>query len=562
MKRSYIIFRGFLILSLALTVVAQAASQYDRAMSFINDRNEVVFKTSYKDMEELNALAASFVIDKIDGRTLYMYADKESFPRFLELKKEYEVFEYVAEPEDQVVGNPQDIVSYPADGSPYSFFEGMLEELESTYPDIIKLFVLGQSSTGLKIYGVKMSDDITIDQGKPRFLGTGTMHGDEQAGMHCILRLIEWLASNYKSDQTATDIIDNTELYFIPLVNPSGSYPNGSFNRSYSVRRTPNCADINRSFPTPPAADQGPQYPSGDNERDVVMEWAEDKIFPISMDLHTGMQACVCPWSSTKTSSKVHPDYNYYFKPYGNKISNLCGHITVGWAAVQWYLGYGTIFDYMVSHASSRDFCLELTSQKKPSASSAEGTWNQFKEGYIYLIQQLQYGIHGITLNENKPVQAKISVDNHDKYDSHVYSTKDFGYFVRPIHAGTFDLTITYKNYTIKKAGVVVRENEKTDLGVIEMSGTPVKKNAYNAAEKALKIFSHDNTIYLQNGTEEKTIFTVYTLNGARGGSFSVNPHETYKVNKQNVSKVSGAGIYLIKAVNSTASTAQRIVIR
>ncbi len=562
MKRRGIFFARLFFLSLTFTVISQAASQYDRAMSFLNDRNEVVFKTSYKDMEELKSLATSFVIDKINGPTVYIYADKESFPRFLNLKKEYEVFEYVAEPEDQVPGSPQEIVSYPSDNSPYSGYEGMLEELESTYPEIIEVSILGATTTDLNLYGVKMSDNITIDQSKPRFLGTGTMHGDEQGGMHCLLRLIEWLASNYGSDQTATDIIDNTELYFIPLVNAEGAYPNGSFNRSYSVRRSPNCTDVNRSFPTPPPADQGPQYPNGDNERDVIMELAEEKIFPISTDLHSGMVALVCPWSSTKTSSKVHPDYNGYFKTYGEKISSLCGGVTVGWAAVEWYLGYGTIFDYMVSHASSRNFCLELTSQKKPNASTAEGSWDDFKDALIYMIQQVQYGIHGITLNAGEPVPAKIFVDNHDKYDSHVYSNEDFGYFVRPIHPGTFDLTITYESYTIEKKGVVVTEDNRTDLGVIEMSGTPVTENANKAAKKALKIFSHDNAIHLNNGTSEKTIFTVYTVNGARVGSFSVNPNETYKVDKERVSTMSGSGIYIVNTVNSTTSFAQRIVIR
>ena len=567
MKRSGIFFAMFFILGFTVSIFSQLTSEYDQAMWYLNDRNEVVLKTYFENEKELDALATSFIVDRIEGSSVYIYLDKESFPKFLKLQKDYEVFVNIVDVEndDNSAETPrQGVVNFPADGSPYSAYESMIKNLETTYPTMCKWFEAGKTTTDLTIWGVKVSNDPAIDQKKPRFIGTGTMHGNEQAGMHSILRLIEWLATNYSTNAQAKNIVDSVEMYFIPLVNPSGSYPGGSFNLNSSVRRTPNCADINRSFPTPSCADQGPQYPNGDKERDAIIDLNDEKLFGFGMDLHTGMTAIVCPWSSTKTTSKKHPDFDEYLYPVGETFSDKCGGgLQVGWAAPTWYLGYGTIFDYMNSVAGGgRNFCLELTSSQPCNASISESSWNKFKPGYLYFLEQIQYGIHGTIVFEGQPVKAKIAVDNHDKFETEVYSNPDFGYFVRVIQPGTFSLTITYDSYTVNIPGVVVEKDKKTDIGTIEMSGTSIQQEKNTLAKNGFTIFSNNSTLQFHNGTSEKAMFTIFSLNGAKAGSFSVNQQSSYTVNKENVSKPLVSGIYIVRAENRNTSISQRIVIR
>lgn len=555
------------ILVLCVFGIIAAQTEYDKAMWYLNDRNEVVLKTYFENRGELDALATSFDVDRVEGAAVYIYFDKQKFSEFLKLQKPYEVVVNKVDVIDNQNSSEtprQGIVSFPTDGSAYSAYETMVKKFESTYPTLCKVTEAGTTTTGLKILCVKVSNNAGIEQNKPRFLGTGTMHGNEQAGMHSILRLIEWLASKYKTDAQVTNLVDNLEMFFIPLVNPSGTYPGGSFNLNASVRRTPNCADINRSFPTPPCADQGPQYPNGDKERDAIINLNAQKNFNFGFDLHTGMTAAVLPWSSTATTSKKHPDLDGYLIPFGNAFSSKCGGgITVGWAAPTWYLGYGTIFDYMNSVAGGgRNFCIELTSSQPCNSSTSESCWNKFKPGYLYALEQTLYGIHGTIICQGKPVKAKVSVDGIDKFSTEVYSNSDFGYFVRPIQAGTFSLTITYNTYTIKKSGVVVEKDKKTDLGTIEMTGTSIDQEANALAKNGFKIFSNNNTLQFRNGTSEKAMFTIFTLSGAKEGSFSVNQKSSYTVAKNGFSKPLVSGVYIVKADNKKTNVSQRIIIR
>jgi len=389
-------------------------------MWYLNDRNEVIVKTYFENRAELDALAVSFIVDRVEGTSVYMYLDKESYPRFLKLNKSFNVHVNKVEVDNIAdAGNTQNraVVNFPAENSAYSAYESMVKNLETTYPNFCKVSEIGTTTTNLKLWCVKVSNNPAIDQKKPRFLGTGTMHGNEQAGMHSILRLIEWLATNYQTDAQAKNIIDNTEMYFVPLVNPSGSYPGGVFKLNSSVRRTPNCADINRSFPVPTCSDQATQYPNGDKERDAIITLNNAKTCHLSTDLHTGMVAIVTPWACTGTASKKHPDFDGYLKPVGDKISSKSGGgMKVGWANIEWYSAYGTIFDYMNSKGNGRGFCLELTNSQPCNESTSESAWTKFRPGYLYMIEQIHFGIHGVIHCNGQPVKAKIAVDNHDKY--------------------------------------------------------------------------------------------------------------------------------------------------
>jgi carboxypeptidase D len=60
------------------------------------------------------------------------------------------------------------------------------------------------------------------DVGEPMFKFVGNMHGDETLGRQLILYMAEYLANNYATDRRVKSLLDRTEIYLLPTLNPDG----------------------------------------------------------------------------------------------------------------------------------------------------------------------------------------------------------------------------------------------------------------------------------------------------------------------------------------------------
>jgi len=111
----------------------------------------------------------------------------------------------------------------------YEEFTELLYQLDKTYPDIFNYSSLGKTWEGRDIWLVKISDNVTIDEEEAELLFTGGMHGDEKQGYEVLIYTIKAFLENYTSqivNQSYTErvrnVINNTEIYLIPMLNPDG----------------------------------------------------------------------------------------------------------------------------------------------------------------------------------------------------------------------------------------------------------------------------------------------------------------------------------------------------
>ena len=79
-----------------------------------------------------------------------------------------------------------------------------------------------------------MSNNPSVDQpAKPQMLVTSLHHAREPGSLSAVIYYLSYLLENYSTDTHIKTIIDNTELYFVPCVNPDGyiynitTYPGG-----------------------------------------------------------------------------------------------------------------------------------------------------------------------------------------------------------------------------------------------------------------------------------------------------------------------------------------------
>ena len=197
--------------------------------------------------------------------------------------------------------------------------EQRLDDIHNEYPDFVSEKIsLGQSFQGRDVWAIKISDNVNIDEDEAEVLYTGLHHAREPMSFMNLYYFIYWLLENYQIDPDATNIIENRELWFIPIVNPDGyEYnrsiaPNGGGMQRKNMRETCNSSadgvDLNRNYSFMWAYDN--QGSSGEGcsetyrgssafsepETQIVRDLVYDHDFPIALNYHAYGNLMIHPW--------------------------------------------------------------------------------------------------------------------------------------------------------------------------------------------------------------------------------------------------------------------------
>ncbi len=111
----------------------------------------------------------------------------------------------------------------------YSEIMEKMDTLAFSYPAIVsEKDSIGTSVEGRTIWAFKVSDNPGQNESEPEILYTGITHAREPLGMMNQFYFVQWLCENYSSDPVAQYLVDERELWFIPIINPDGYVYNES----------------------------------------------------------------------------------------------------------------------------------------------------------------------------------------------------------------------------------------------------------------------------------------------------------------------------------------------
>ncbi len=97
------------------------------------------------------------------------------------------------------------------------------DELHLNYSNLIsERIIIGQSVEGRNIWAFKVSDNPNQDENEPKVLYTALTHAREPVGMMNLFYFVQKLVEGYESDSELSYLIDNREMWFVPVVNPDG----------------------------------------------------------------------------------------------------------------------------------------------------------------------------------------------------------------------------------------------------------------------------------------------------------------------------------------------------
>lgn len=135
--------------------------------------------------------------------------------------------------------------------------EDRLDEWRTLYPTLITAKEsLGQSHQGRDIWAVKISDNPDVDESEPEAIVDALTHAREPMGMMATLYFMDWVMENYPDDWMAKFLVENREMWFVPVHNPDGyayneqKQPNGGGGWRKNRRKNSSSygVDLNRNW--------------------------------------------------------------------------------------------------------------------------------------------------------------------------------------------------------------------------------------------------------------------------------------------------------------------------
>ncbi|MCX6565862.1 MAG: M14 family metallopeptidase [Candidatus Aminicenantes bacterium] len=100
--------------------------------------------------------------------------------------------------------------------------EDDLTALQSRFPELAKIIVVGFSLENRPILALKVSDNPGADEGEPAVLFLGCHHAREWISVEIPFLFGRYLLENYGSDPEVRRLVDAAEIWIVPMVNPDG----------------------------------------------------------------------------------------------------------------------------------------------------------------------------------------------------------------------------------------------------------------------------------------------------------------------------------------------------
>jgi PKD repeat protein len=234
----------------------------------------------------------------------------------------------------------------------YLKYDEMLSELDqmaSLYPNLISVkapisnFLTHENRP---IYHVRISDNPNSDEsGEPKILYTAIHHAREPMSLMETIFFMWFLLENYGSNEEITYLVNNTQLYFVPCINPDGyvynetTNPNGGGMWRKNRRNNGNGTfgvDLNRNYSYGWGTTGTSSTPSNDTycgtapfsePETQAMRWlTENNNFDFAFNAHTYAEDILFPIGTTNAEFADHHDY---FQGYTNHMAEYNGYTAI-----------------------------------------------------------------------------------------------------------------------------------------------------------------------------------------------------------------------------------------
>uniref|UniRef100_A0A4X2LX77 Carboxypeptidase X, M14 family member 1 n=1 Tax=Vombatus ursinus TaxID=29139 RepID=A0A4X2LX77_VOMUR len=317
----------------------------------------------------------------------------------------------------------------------YKAMRKLMKEVNEQCPNITRVYSIGKSHQGLKLYVMEMSDQPGEHElGEPEVRYVAGMHGNEALGRELLLLLMQYLCLEFlRGNPRVTRLLTETRIHLLPSMNPDG----------YEIA-----------------------YQRVAPETRAVIDWMQRIPFVLSANLHGGELVVSYPFDMTRTPWEAReltptpddPVFRWLSTVYAGTSRAMhepgrrpChsedfshhGHIING---AQWHSVPGSMNDFSYLHTNCFEVTVELSCDKFPHESELPQEWENNKDALITYLEQVRMGISGLVLDKDTEQgipDAVIAVDgiNHD------VTTAPGGDYWRMLTPGDYMVTASAEGY-------------------------------------------------------------------------------------------------------------------
>lgn len=369
----------------------------------------------------------------------------------------------------------------------YETYVSYLEQLKQTYPDIMKIYDVGDSEgkeQGISGYNhdiwmIKVSDNVEEEEAEPGYMFIGEHHARETQTFAVTYAILKHLLSNYGSDSKVTEYVDNNQIYVVPLVNPNGYTvartknsmwrkninlngttfnPNSSFGQGSSVG-----VDLNRNYnfhwgvgsssPSKTAETYRGPYSLSESECITMDSLMSCLNVQASISFHSYSEVILIPYSySQYASPSDYTELRSLALDMADEMKDSWGRsYEVGTA--ESLLGYGAgggMSDHMYANYGVFAYCFELWTAFQTPESSLPSLSNMCINAAEVMMDRSTFStLRGIVTLDGEPTKAKVElsdVDDNVGEREDYYSYESTGLYVRFLPNGSYTLTVTLES--------------------------------------------------------------------------------------------------------------------
>ena len=251
--------------------------------------------------------------------------------------------------------------------------ETIVKDFNARFPQLTKLISIGKSLEGRDIWAIKISDNANADElSEPAVLFNSMHHAREIMTPEVSIDIIEYLLTNYNSDPKATQWINNTEIWVIPMFNVDGN--NKMWNDDSWWRKNVRGGfgvDLNRNYPAGWGSCNGSSgnrrsqtyrgtSPASEPETQAMMGFIQ-KVRPVfDISYHSYSELVIYPYGCGKKRTQT----KEVVETIGKKIAGVLNY-EPGTAWELLYNADGGDIDWMYEAYQVIPYVIELNSSKQ-----------------------------------------------------------------------------------------------------------------------------------------------------------------------------------------------------
>ena len=202
----------------------------------------------------------------------------------------------------------------------YKEIEQDLLAIESAHPNLARVIDIGDSLENRNIYALKISDNVQMEEDEAGVLFLGCHHAREWISVEVPFLIGKYLVENYATNSEIKELVDRSEIWIIPLVNPDGLEYSIHFYRYWRKNMRDNGdgsygVDLNRNYgfkwgydnagssPIPFSGTYRGKSPFSEPETQAIRDLFTQKNFQALITYHSYSQVILYSWGYTTEPS-------------------------------------------------------------------------------------------------------------------------------------------------------------------------------------------------------------------------------------------------------------------